>query len=67
MKIMQPNKKHSPLETTEKRDTSRHGKIATLQGAPTSWGLQREGPVMKGKGSNRVKGTHLWRLQRADT
>jgi len=66
MKIMRPNKKHSPLETIEKRDTLQHGKIATLQGAPMSWGLQREGPVTKGKGSDQVKGTHLWRPQRAD-
>ena len=64
MEIMRPNEKHSPLETTEEKDTSRHGKIATSRGAPTSWGPQREGPVTKGKGSDGVKGTHLWRPQR---
>ena len=41
------------------------GRRATLQGSPTSWGLQRgEEPVSTQKECDRMKGTHLWRPQR---
>jgi hypothetical protein len=49
------------------KDLSGHTKKATLQGAPTSWGLEREGPARKGGWCNCVNGTHLWGPQREDT
>ena len=39
-------------------DTSRQEKKVTSQGALMSWGTQREGPVRKGKESERRRDTH---------